>query len=152
MATARLHRCLEPGLSVLVGTTDLQGMPSTCRGIALASQEDLRLVTVFVPVATSHETIQNIAKTKRLAVTATHPIDHSSTQLKGTAVDVRLARDDEAAFVRARLDAYADVLDTVGVPRRLTRSVTHWPAFAVSVRVDQIFDQTPGPNAGGRLQ
>ena len=152
MSTERVHRCLEPGLSLLVGTVDVNGMPSTCRGIAAVSDDDLETMTVYVPVATSHETIQNVATTKRLAVAATHPIDNSATQLKGTALDVRLAREDEAAFVRARLEAFADVLDTVGVPRRLTRSVAHWPAFAISLRVEQMFDQTPGPNAGSRLR
>jgi hypothetical protein len=49
------------------------------------------------------------------------------------------------------LEALADVLDSIGVPRRLTRSVAHWPAFAIRIRVEQIFEQTPGPNAGSPL-
>ena len=56
--------------------------------------------------------------------------------------------DDESAFVRARLDAFADVLDRIGVPRRVARSMAHWPAFAVTMRVEQTFDQTPGPERG----
>jgi len=151
MSTASIHRCLEPGLAVLVGTVDAQGTPSACRGIALASDNGLDTVTVYVPVATSQDVIHNVALTKRIAIAACHPISHRATQLKGVAVDARLAREDEAQYVRERLEAFADVLDRVGVPRRLTRSVAHWPAFAVTVKVDQVFDQTPGPNAGVRL-
>jgi hypothetical protein len=81
-------------------------------------------------------------------VTVTHPRDNFATQFKGSAVEARLAREDEAPFVRARLDAFADVLDRIGVPRRVTRGMAHWPAFAVTLRVDQTFEQTPGPNAG----
>ncbi|MET0211967.1 MAG: hypothetical protein ABW292_03140 [Vicinamibacterales bacterium] len=152
MSNARLHRCLEPGLSILVGTVDAKGTTSCCSANANASDHGLQSVTVYLPVATSHETIQNLATTGRLAVAATHPIDHCATQLKGTRMDARLAREDEAPFVRERLDAFADVLDTIGVPKRLTRSVSHWPAFAVTIRVEQVFDQTPGPNAGSRLR
>jgi hypothetical protein len=152
MSTTRLHRCLEPGLSILVGTVDAQGAPSCCRAIAIASNDGLQTVTVYLPVATSHETIQNLGTTKRLAVAATHVIDHCATQLKGATSDARLAREDEAAFVRERLEAFADMLDAVGVPKRLTRSLSHWPAFAIKMRVEQVFEQTPGPNAGSRLR
>jgi hypothetical protein len=149
---ARLDRCLEPGLSILVGTADAAGTPSCCRGIALESRDGFETVTVYLPVATSHETIHNLATTRRLAVVATHPRDNFATQFKGTTGEARLARDDEQAFLRARLDAFADVLDRVGVPRHLTRSVAHWPAFAVTMRVEHVFDQTPGPNAGSRIR
>jgi hypothetical protein len=148
MSDARVQRCLEPGLSVLVGTADGSGMPSCCRGIAISTPDDLQTITVYVPLATSHEAIQNLAMTRKLAVTVTHPRDNFAAQFKGEAIDTRLAREDEAAFVRARLDAFADVLDRIGVPRRVSRSLAHWPAFAVTMRVDQTFDQTPGPNAG----
>ena len=80
------------------------------------------------------------------------PMDHCATQLKGMTIETRLAREDEASFVRGRLDAFADVLDSIGVPKGLTRAVAHWPAFAVSMRVEQVFEQTPGPNAGSRLR
>jgi len=152
MNQTRVHRCLEPGLSILVGTADASGRPSCCRAIAISSDDDLKTVTVYLPVATSHETIQNLATTSRMAIAATDPADHSATQIKGTTTDARLARDEEAAFVRGRLDAFAEKLDGFGVPRRLTRSLTHWPAFAVSMRVEQVFDQTPGPKAGSRLR
>lgn len=148
MSLTRAERCLEPGLSVLVGTADAAGMPSCCRGIAIATPDDLATITVYVPLATSHDTIQNVATTKKIAVTVTHPGDNFATQFKGAAIDARLAREDEAGFVRSRLDAFADILDRVGVPRRVSRRMAIWPAFAVTLRVDQVFDQTPGPNAG----
>lgn len=149
---ARAHRSLEPAQSVVVGTVDAQGVPATCRALAIVSQDDLETMTVYVPVATSHTTIQNLATTKRLAVAATHPFTNAATQIKGSAIEIRLARDDERATVSARLQAVADVLESVGVPRRLTHSVTNWPVFAIHMRVEQMFEQTPGPNAGSRLR
>jgi hypothetical protein len=137
---------------VLIGTADPAGTPLSCRAIAIRSDDDLRTITVYVPVATSQETIQNLATTRRVAVGVTHPRDNFSTQFKGTTLEVRLARDEEADFVRARLDAFADVLDWIGIPRRVTRGVTCWPAFAVTMRVDQTFDQTPGPHAGNAVR
>jgi len=152
MISPRLQRCLEPGLSILVGVADAHSMPTCCRGYALRSTDELETVTVYLPVATSHETIQALAMTGRLAIAATHPADHSATQLKGVAMDTRLSREDEAAFVRERIRAYADVLDAFGVPKRLSGSIVYLPAFAVTMRVEEIYEQTPGPKAGSRLR
>jgi len=44
------------------------------------------------------------------------------------------------------------VLERIGVPRRLVRNVTRWPAFAIEMRVEHVFEQTPGPNAGSRIR
>lgn len=152
MTNARVDRCLQPGLSILVGTVDSSGVPSCCRGISIASSDHLETLTVYVPMATSQDAIRNVAVTKRIAVAASHPIDHCTTQLKGTSTEARTARDDEAEFLRRGIDAFADILDRIGVPRRLTRSVAYWPAFAITMRVEQIFEQTPGPQAGSRIR
>ena len=152
MTSSRVHRCLEPGLSIIVGAVDAHGMPSCCRSYAIRSDDDLQTLTVYLPVATSHEAIQSLAVTKRLAVAATQPMESSATQLKGTTIETRLATEDEAAFVNGRLDAFAEMLVGFGVPRRLTHTAVHWPAFAVTIRVEEIYEQTPGPKAGTRLR
>jgi hypothetical protein len=152
MLNPRLRRCLDGGTSVLVGTVDSQGMPSCCRAIAIKTDDDLKTATVYVPMATSQRILLDIATTHRLAVVATLIVEHVSVQLKGTAINARLARDDEATFVEDRLQMFEDVLHGVGVPRRLTRSIAHWPVFIVDMRVEEVFEQTPGPNAGTRLQ
>ena len=135
---------------------------------------DLRSVAIRLPEATnvvvgqSHfiKTVEDIAEIVVTAVPqgkyglafneSSGPCliraEGNDPELKGVAIETRLAREDEASFVRGRLDAFADVLDSIGVPKDLTRAVAHWPAFAVSMRVEQVFEQTPGPNAGRRLR
>ena len=147
-----IARSLDPGMSLLVGTVNSQNVPVCCRAVALASGDALATVTVYVPIATSHETIQNLATTRRMAIAATNPLDHCSIQLKGTHTDTRLAREDELDFVASRFGAFADILDSIGIPSRVTRNATCWPAFAVTMRVEEIFDQTPGPKAGARVR
>ena len=152
MDAGRLNRCLENNVSVMVGSVDAGGEPSTCRALALTSADGFGNVTVYVPVSTSRQTVANISATKRLTVVATHPLDHSSLQLKGRAAVVRPARNDEAAIVRLGFDGFAELLNTIGIPPRVTNMVTRWPALAIDVAVEEIYDQTPGPSAGTRLR
>jgi hypothetical protein len=148
----RILRCLEDGVSVLVGSVDAEGNPSCCRAVGLTSTDNLATVRVFVPVATSRETIANVQSTGRLAVVATQPIDHCATQLKGIAQTMRAAKEDEEPFVRRHLGNFAGVLNRLGYPPRLTSAVACWPAIAIDMRVDEIYEQTPGPKAGTQLR
>ena len=148
----RLVKGVEPGVSVIVGSVDTDGNPSCCRAVGLRSDDGLATVTVFVPEATSKDTIANVAATRRLAVVTTHPITHCATQLKGVVDRTRPAREDEEAFVVAHLGGFSGVLNAIGYPPRVTRSVAYWPAVALEMRVEEIYDQSPGPKAGTRLR
>jgi hypothetical protein len=138
----------QEGMSLYAGSVSSDGVPAGCRAVALRTNRDLTEITVYLPMATSHEVVANVAATKRLAIVATYPPDHFAVQLKGTTTAVRLAADDESEFVHARMNSFADVLHTIGVPRRISGSLNCWPAFAVEMKVDEMFEQTPGPKAG----
>jgi hypothetical protein len=138
----------EEGMSLYAGSVSNDGVPAGCRAVALRTNRELTEITVYLPMGTSQDVLANIAATKRLAVVASYPPDHCAVQLKGTATAVRLATDDESEFVHARLNSFADVLHRIGVPRRIGGSINCWPAFAVEMKVDEMFEQTPGPNAG----
>ncbi len=148
----RLAKCIEPGVSVIVGSVDARGNPACCRAVGLRSRDDLATVTVFVPVATSAETMANVASTGRVAVVTTHPISHCATQLKGVVQATRTASDDEEDFVHDHFAGFGGVLNAIGYPARVTRSVVQWPAFALEMRVEEIYEQSPGPKAGTRLR
>lgn len=151
MLQDRLRHALAEGTSVIVGTVGSNGSPGVCHGLALAGTDDLSRITVYLPVATSHDVVMHVASTRRIAISASHPIGHVTVQVKGTTGDVRIASESERPFIDARMEAYASVLDQLGVPKRITRSVVRWPAFAVDVNVEEVFDQTPGPRAGEPL-
>jgi hypothetical protein len=151
MRNEQLRDCTGAGTSVLVGTVDAEGFPSCCRGIAVTTRDDFDSVTVYVPAATGQETVANVATTRRIAVGCSNPIEHTSVQIKGVTRSVRVASSDELQLVSTRLQQFAEVLESIGLPRRLSRSLTHWPAFAIDVSVEEVFDQTPGPQAGTML-
>jgi hypothetical protein len=152
MSTETLQGWMDGGTSVIVGTVDADGIPTCCRAIAIATKDNFETVTVYLPAATAQETVANVATTRRVAVSATRPLTHESIQIKGLTRGVRLAPASDEQFVRQRLEQFADVLDAIGLPTHVTKSVAHWPAFAIDVSVEQVFDQTPGPKAGHALR
>lgn len=152
MLNERLQRVAGGGASLLVGTADAELRPTTCRAVAIRGNDDFSQLTVYIPMLTGHQTIANIATTRRLAVSCSDIPTHVTVQFKGSSRAVRVARQDEADTVTAYISQFAEVLELVGVPRHKTRSFTHWPCFAVDVDVQEIYDQTPGPRAGSPLE
>ena len=147
----RLAQFIKGNIAVFVGAVDADGVPSCCRGIALDTTDNFESATVYVPVATSQDVVANVATTRRIAVVFVEPLSHSSVQLKGVTRGVRVAPPSDQPLVEGALHRFADVLDTIGLPRRITHSMAHWPAFAIDFSVEEIFDQTPGPKAGSAL-
>src|SRR5262245_25066514 len=111
------------GHTILVGSVDAHGTAAICRGVAVASSDGYRTLTAYLPLSTSQDVIASVAATNRIAVTVTEPPSHCSVQFKGTVTNVRLAREDESPMVRAQLERTAESLDTLGVPKRVFRSV-----------------------------
>src|SRR4051795_790763 len=133
------HSPGQEGMSLYAGSVSSDGVPAGCRAVALRTNRELTEITVYLPMGTSQDVLANIAATKRMAVVATYPPDHFAVQLKGTTTAVRLATDDESEFVHARMESFADVLHAIGIPRRVTSSINSWPAFAVEMKVDELF-------------
>jgi hypothetical protein len=131
---------------------DAAGWPACCRGIAILVDDDRQGVTVYVPVATGAETVANIASTGRVAIISSEPVSHATLQLKGRTRAVRVAAEHEAAAIHASFDRFTDVLDSIGLPRGVSRAMNRWPAFAIEVAVEAVFEQTPGPRAGALVK
>ena len=132
---------------MLVGTADASGIPACCRAVGL-SASGAKEVTVYLPVATGAETVANLATTRRIAIASSFQIDHCTIQIKGRSRAVRVAREDERAAVDTWLSKFAANVGSLGLPKSHAQSLTCWPAFAVEVEVESVYDQTPGPRAG----
>lgn len=139
---------LATGPSIVVATVDDDGRPAACRAVALEPKPDKQALILYLPLATTAEAIANIASNGRVAVALTNPIDHHAVQIKGRCERVRVAGPEESELVTRQIEAFADTLDQVGLPRGRTRRLAAWPAFAVEVQIDTVFEQTPGPRAG----
>ncbi len=151
MTTAELRQFVEDGLSILVGTVGADGEPSCSRGLALTGNEDLTRLTLYLSVNSAQQAIANVATSRRVAVVVSNPLDHASVQFKGWSQAVRLAREEEADLINARLAGLAGRLAMIGVPETVTARVSRWPAFAIEMSVEVIYDQTPGLRAGSEV-
>ena len=146
---------LETGCALLVATATGDGAPVATRGWGCrvlergAGRARLRvLLARDDPHGYEHAAVGD-----RVAVTATSVRTLRSVQLKGRIVGIEPATgDDEDVGAAYREGFFRDINDTDGTPFALLERSAPTGHLAWLVEVDELFDQTPGPEAGRSLQ
>jgi hypothetical protein len=142
---------VESGVSLLVATRDGALRPACVRAFGASVSADRKTVTVFFPQATGARCKVNLDENKRIAVGVSRPFDNLAVQLKGSVTDLHAARDDERVVPERYLSAYVEQLYLAGLPRNLLKRAHVWPAWSATFTLEDVFVQTPGPDAGKRL-
>jgi hypothetical protein len=145
---------LEGGCALIVGTVGGDGEPRANRAFGLTVLPGAADVAVRVLLDTNDPVIrENLETTGHIAITAGNVQTLHSTQLKGRAVAIEAGTDADreraARYVREFAD---DVVAVDRTPRELIARMMPPDVFAVTVAVAELYDQTPGPGAGGRLE
>jgi hypothetical protein len=155
--SAELKAFLESGVSVVVGTRDAGLIPEVTRAWGLLVSKDRKSISLCAPLATSDKTLDNLAGNGQMTVCCSLPTSYKTVQLKGQCIERAAPSRGDLAAVERHREAFGRLNERIGVPRQ--RSETFWwrelessPAL-IKLRFvpEQIFDQTPGPDAGSPL-
>lgn len=149
---AELVDFVESGVSVLVGTRDGALRPEAMRAVGCVVSRDRRTLGVLVPELTGQRTLANLAAGSGVAVTFSRIVDHRTVQVKGPCAGVRVASAAEVEAARRWVAAFTEALYFIGMSRATARRLRIEPLRVVDVVVGELFEQTPGPSAGQRLE
>lgn len=146
---------MRGGVSISVASCDRNGMPRLVRAIGCRISDDGSRVTVFVPEAKSQEVQRDIFASGAIAVAFTQPTTHRTMQLKSRDARVSALAPDDAQLIDAYRDAFVAEVGVLGFPEAMVRALLSCPPeqlVALSFRPSEAYSQTPGPNAGKKLE
>jgi hypothetical protein len=143
---------LSTGVSLIVCTVDVQGMPDANRAWSTQVLDGGTRLRVSIS-DDSHGLIENLRATGRLAVTYTEIQELTSYQVKGR---VTSEIEPESAADRTRRETYitefaANIHRTDGTALDLIDRLMPRSFLVFEMDVEEVFDQTPGPSAGRQL-
>jgi Pyridoxamine 5'-phosphate oxidase len=152
-----LEALIERCASVMVGTRDSELVPELVRAWGPRVSRDRKHVSVCVAEAAGLKTLGNLRDNGRVAVTFALPANSNAIQVWGRCTGTGRPHRDDMTAVQAHRDAFAEVNKGMGVPPPFInalwqRELAGSPAM-VRIRfvAEQIFNQTPGPDAGSHL-
>jgi hypothetical protein len=139
------------GSALIVGAADRDGTPYATRGWGAAILDDGDALRVYVD-ADDTQLVPKLAPSARIAVTGGDVRTLASAQVKGRvrAVD-ELSALDIATRERATECFIRDVHETDHTPREMLERMVPARFVAVTLDVEELYDQTPGPKAGATL-
>lgn len=151
MIDAELSAFLEEGLGIQLGTRNDRLEPNGVRVVAVAVDPDRIHVVAYVPRISAERVLADLTANGQAAIVFGRPPDERACQLKGTFAGARAASDDEREVVLRQWDRWLHRLASVGYARPTFEHWIVWPCVAIRMRVNAIFNQTPGPGAGARV-
>ena len=141
----------------MVGTRDSELVPELVRAWGPLISRDRKRVSVSVAMAAGARTIGNLLDNSRLAVTFALPADSHAIQLWGRCIGTGRPYRDDLTAIQQHRDRFAQVNTGIGVPLPFIEALwqRELAGSPVMVRIrfvaEQIFNQTPGPDAGSPL-
>lgn len=141
---------LASGVAVVVATRDADMRPEITRGwgIEVSDGGHLTLCLAAEPGSRTHS---NLAGNGAIAITASRPTTYRTVQFKGTATAIGEPDAAQIATAHRHLEAFAAEVAPFGIPLAGARGFLGRELVAVTVAVREVYDQTPGANAGQRL-
>jgi hypothetical protein len=142
---------LSLGVATIVASRDEQLRPEIGRGWGIRMSAERDHATVCLPAPDGSRMRANLEQNGAIAVTCSLPTSYRTIQLKGETVDLRAPSSEQLDAVDAHADAFAREAEQFGLPARLARKLLEPELTAVTFSVRELYDQTPGPNAGTPL-
>jgi len=149
---SELASFMESAVMIIVGTCDDALRPQIGRAVGAVVDRATGGVDLIVSDWQWPETIANVRRNGRLAVTFARPSDYVSYQVKGRATVIPTSAAHRACAARY-VEAMTATLVGNGLDARVTGPwlVDREPA-ALRLAAETIFVQTPGDKAGQRLE
>jgi hypothetical protein len=151
MLSSQLSDFLQEGLSAHIASRNERLEPHAALVAALRVDAGGEQLVAFVPTVAAHPVLLDLRANGQVAVVCARPPDERGCQVKGTFLEAWDAGDDERSLVVAQWERFRGRLEAIGLPRVATDGWVMWPCTAIRLRVQAVFDQTPGPGAGAPL-
>jgi hypothetical protein len=137
-----------------VAARDARNWPVVGRALGCRVSADRRRLTVFLSASRAAQVIECLRENGALALAVTRPTTHETLQFKGKVIDIAPRSGEDEAEIAAYRESLVEELAAIGYSAEFTRSVLAGGDDCVAVTFEPavVFNQTPGPQAGTKLE
>ena len=131
-----------------IGSANVDLKPSHSFALGARINSAAETITVFVCKEISHTVLKDCETSKR-AVFYSTLFSHEAYQVKGNVTQVEPLSEEDRSASKEHCEKFIQATTEMGMPPENTRKIFGLTAdTAITIELEQIFDQTPGPNAG----
>lgn len=140
--------------SMSVAARDAQNRPVVGRGLGCCVSSDRRTLTIFLSASRSAQLLECLRDNGAIALAVARPTTAETLQFKGSVRDIRPLSAEEKVEIEEYRESFVQELAGIGYNRQMAGGVVAGAEDAVAVVFEPvaIFDQTPGPRAGTKIE
>lgn len=137
--------------TILVGTRDAALTPEITRGWGPTIRPDGHTIDVCVSLSAGAKTLENLRDSDEIAVTFHHTVTYQTVQLKGRFLESGELTAQDWEAVERQTKILTEQSKAHGIPMSIGSRIFNADLVRIRFVVQQAFEQTPGPRAGGPL-
>jgi hypothetical protein len=141
--------------SIAVASRGADLWPSLSKAVACRVAPDRTRITLYVDARLARDVLRALRDGFAVAAVFSEPATHRTLQIKGARAEVGAIEPGDAEFARCRFDAIVAHIAALDYPEDGLRCYFHYEPgelVAVTFSPTEVFEQTPGPAAGTRLE
>jgi hypothetical protein len=154
MVSEKLVEFIHGPVFIAIATRNEKLRPTHTAAAGAIVNPDRETITCFVLQSRAEKIMGNLENNGQVAMTVSHP-SHECYQLKGQYVSSRPIEAKDLAIQEIYRTKLLACMLQYGYPEQLTKPLIlgfrYKPAVAITFRVQEIFLQTPGPEAGKKI-
>ena len=154
MIPDRIVEVIHGPAVMYAGTRDERLRPAQTFVIGAVVHPDQETITFFVPESRSERILSDLKSNGRVAL-AVGLLTHEAYQLKGVYVSSRPTDAKDRAVQEIYRSKVLSALLQAGYPEQIAKpfvlGFAYQPGVAITFRAEEIFLQTPGPEAGKKI-
>lgn len=142
---------MSSGAAVVVATAGSDARPAITRGWAPTYDAASCLMTLAVTAAAGSPTLINLESNGLIAVTVSEPLTYRTAQLKGEVEEIGQPSEQDRIQVYQHLGRFVEDVAQLGITHGAD-GLFLGDLRVVSFVVEEMYEQTPGENAGRALK
>lgn len=146
---------IQHHVSINLAAANADNRPAVTRVYGCRVAPDRGSVTLFIPGVYNQSLLDNIRAARTIAVVFSRPGTHKTIQLKGTDAKITAIEESDWPLIKDYCTSLVEELLNLGYPDAFSKSmVLPLEKLDTAIRFTPLtaFSQTPGPEAGRKLQ
>jgi len=139
--------------SLMLGTRNSDLQPTIQRAFGVRLADDCSQISFFIPKKLSEKTLSHLKQNARAAATVVDPNTHQTLQFKGSFVSSADCTESDMQVFYETMNGFGQVIERFFGAEALAQmqAFNLLPLVSITFKIEDIFNQTPGPGAGQKI-
>ena len=134
-----------------VGTINETGQPVMTRFFGYKYDDPFTTITLYTFKKDTQEVVDQLTDDSKLTATLSNALDFKTIQVKGSYQRHYDVPEEEMNFAREKNAKQVEIMKAIGISNEVFANWKFEPSLAITINVEELFDQTPKINAGNKI-